>query len=174
MNQTENQWILSFDMLYTNNHIQILKLLLPCFEPETQKKLAVMIKYLELEYTVAYFRQNPDLPGAVCSDQTLMKGTNSQEDIVEIFSRIRSFCTPTERAMFDQLSTFKKNMEKYEEIMRIMQVFSDFSGLKEELSAPETTDSVNPMEFLKNMLTEEQQSMFDLFSAAFNQDPITQ
>ena len=173
MNQTDNQLILSFDMLYTNNHIQILKLLLPCFEPDTQKKLAVMIKYLEFQYTVAYFRKNPALPGAVCPDRTTGSFSGS-DDIIEIFSRIRSFCTPTERAMFDQFSAMKKNMARYEEILNMVQLFSEFSSLSENTSSDNSANTSNPMDFLKNMLTGEQQAMFDLFSAAFSPDSTSQ
>ena len=53
MNVCENEAVIAFDTLYTQNHIQILKILLPYFDPYGQNHLAVWIKYLELRYTQA-------------------------------------------------------------------------------------------------------------------------
>ena len=169
MDNRENELILSFDMLYTSNHIQILKVLLPCFEPQIQKKLAVMIKFLEFQYTLDYFRANPNLPDAGLSERQSGSSGETEWDIVQIFSRIRSFCTPTERAMFDQLTNLKKNMDMYEEMMNMMQLFSSLTGntaADSYADAPQSSDGFNPMEMLKNMLSPEQQTMFDMFQAA--------
>ena len=46
--------ILAFDMLYTTNHMKILKLLIPYLESEHQKKLAVFIKWQELMFTLNF------------------------------------------------------------------------------------------------------------------------
>ena len=46
MNVCENEAVIAFDTLYTQNHIQILKILLPYFDPYGQNHLAVWIKYL--------------------------------------------------------------------------------------------------------------------------------
>ena len=51
--------ILAFDSIYTNNHIQMYKLLLPYFEPEMQKKMAIYIKFMEFQYTLSYFKNHP-------------------------------------------------------------------------------------------------------------------
>ena len=52
MNVCENEAVIAFDTLYTQNHIQILKILLPYFDPYGQNHLAVWIKYLEpVSYT---------------------------------------------------------------------------------------------------------------------------
>ena len=44
MNVCENEAVIAFDTLYTQNHIQILKILLPYFDPYGQSHLAVWIK----------------------------------------------------------------------------------------------------------------------------------
>lgn len=166
MENKDNELILSFDMLFTNNHIQILKLLLPYFESDAQKRVALLIKYLEFQYTLDYFKKNPNLPGAICIPAISSQANNGGPDIIEIFSRIRSFCTPSERALFDQLSSMKKNMERYEEIMSMMQMFSEFTDNSGNSHSSEQSEAA-PMDFLKNMLTPEQQNMFDLFQSAF-------
>jgi len=168
MEYTENKSILSFDMLYTNNHIQILKILLPSFELQMQKKIAIMVKYLELQYTIEHFRKNPGLTSITAchmdNSQDLCKHTSGfHGDIVEIFEQIRCFCTPTERAFFDQLTSLKQNMDRYEEMMNMMQIFSGISAAE----TGNADEPFNPMNLLKNMLTPEQQSMFDMFQTAF-------
>ena len=59
MNVCENEAVIAFDTLYTQNHIQILKILLPYFDPYGQSHLAVWIKYLELRYTLEYVSRHP-------------------------------------------------------------------------------------------------------------------
>ena len=55
----ENDYTLVFDHFYTNNHIQILKSLLPFFDDQNTSFLPILIKYLELQHidpVVALFR----------------------------------------------------------------------------------------------------------------------
>ena len=65
--------VMAFDALYTTNQIQKFKVLLPYIEPSMQKHLAVYIKYMELQYTMRYVRNDTDhvstagaFPGNVC------------------------------------------------------------------------------------------------------------
>lgn len=124
MEQTENRAVVTFDTLYTNNHIQILKVLLPYFDVKSRKKLAVLIKFMELRYTMEYFSQHAALESA---EEGAPGGQEHQPDIVQIFEQIKNFCTPSERAMFDQLANMKKSMEMYEEMMNMMQLFSQLN-----------------------------------------------
>lgn len=122
MEHNENQAVITFDTLYTNNHIQILKVLLPYFDGNSRKKLAVLIKFMELRYTMEYFSRHMALECAGEQDSD-----SGKPDIVKIFEQIKNFCTPSERAMFDQLANMKKSMEMYEEMMNMMQLFSQLS-----------------------------------------------
>jgi len=167
----ENKAVASFDTIYTNNHIRILKVLLPYFDPNSQKKLAIMIKFMELRYTMDYFsRHTPAFPAG-------FNGSAQQPDIVRIFEQIKNFCTPSERAMFEQLANMKKSMEMYEEMMGMMQLFNQFSEGSSSAPSPETEKNeepninpfgnANPMDMLKGMLSPEQQTMFDMFQSSF-------
>ena len=49
MEPQEQQAVIAFDTLYTNNHIQILKILLPLFDAQSRRHLTVLIKFMELE-----------------------------------------------------------------------------------------------------------------------------
>lgn len=164
MEPSENQIVAAFDTLYTSNHIQILKVLLPWFDAKSRKNMAVMIKFMELQYTMDYCQNHaPALDAA--SFET--EGTaGRQPDIIEIFDQIRHFCTPSERAVIDQIASLKKNMELYQDMKNMMQMFEQLTP-QETASASDDRFAPNPMELLKSMLSPEQSAMFDLFSASF-------
>ena len=110
MNVCENEAVIAFDTLYTQNHIQILKILLPYFDPYGQNHLAVWIKYLELRYTLEYVSRHPSPP---YKNQT--SGTSSP-DFAVLFEQIKNFCSPQEKALFGELLNLQKNLEMFEEM----------------------------------------------------------
>ena len=110
MNVCENEAVIAFDTLYTQNHIQILKILLPYFDPYGQSHLAVWIKYLELRYTLEYVSRHPSHP---YKNQT--SGTSSP-DFAVLFEQIKNFCSPREKALFGELLNLQKNLEMFEEM----------------------------------------------------------
>ena len=127
MNVCENEAVIAFDTLYTQNHIQILKILLPYFDPYGQSHLAVWIKYLELRYTLEYVSRHPSPP---YKNQT--SGTSSP-DFAVLFEQIKNFCSPQEKALFGELLNLQKNLELFEEMKGMMQLFETFRE-----SAPDT------------------------------------
>lgn len=179
MEPQEQQAVIAFDTLYTNNHIQILKILLPLFDAQSRRHLTVLIKFMELEYTVDHFRQFPQQPELSAADLSF---SSEKPDIISIFEQIKIFCTPSERSMFEQLANMKKSMEMYEEMQNMMQIFSQLSspeGMENtggnadsdgENGFPSFADAAsgfaNPMEMLKGMLSPEQQAMFEMFQSS--------
>ena len=160
MEHCDSKAVISFDTLYTNNHIQILKVLLPYFDPGSRKNLAILIKFMELQYTMDYFSRHPlALQAASCDPK--------QPDIVEIFEQIKNFCTPSEKAMFEQLASMKKSMEMYEEMMSAMQLLEQFSSGNGG-RPPVPPESANPFDLLKEMLSPQQQAMFELFQSSMS------
>ena len=61
MDEKEQDHVAAFDMLFTTNQLQLMKVLLPCLSPSMQKYFAIYIKYQELQYTISYFRGLPIL-----------------------------------------------------------------------------------------------------------------
>lgn len=179
MEPCENEAIAAFDTLYTQNHIQILKVLLPYFDPASQKSIAVWIKYMELQYTMVCAKRHPAM---VCCE------TLEKPDIADIFEKIKNFCTPQERAVFGHICSMKKSLEMYEEMKGMMELFEQlspeqnpFAGIfseteepapRQNTSARDNADapssfSTEPMELLKGLLSPEQLSMFEAFSSSF-------
>ena len=116
MNVCENKAVIAFDTLYTQNHIQILKILLPYFDPYGQSHLAVWIKYLELRYTLEYVSRHPSPP---YKNQT--SGTSSP-DFAVLFEQIKNFVLPGKKQLFGELLNLQKNLELFEEMKMIAAV----------------------------------------------------
>lgn len=167
MNVCENEAVIAFDTLYTQNHIQILKILLPYFDPYGQNHLAVWIKYLELRYTLEYVSRHPSPP---YKNQT--SGTSSP-DFAVLFEQIKNFCSPQEKALFGELLNLQKNLEMFEEMKGMMQLFETLRENAPDANADTAAASptgngafpgnFDPMTFLKGMLSPEQEAMFEAF-----------
>ena len=167
MNVCENEAVIAFDTLYTQNHIQILKILLPYFDPYGQSHLAVWIKYLELRYTLEYVSRHPSPP---YKNQT--SGTSSP-DFAVLFEQIKNFCSPLEKALFGELLNLQKNLEMFEEMKGMMQLFETLRESAPDANADTAAASptgngaspgnFDPMTFLKGMLSPEQEAMFEAF-----------
>lgn len=107
--------IQAFDALYTNNHIQICKLLLPYLEPAVQRQLAVLIKYMELEYTLACLHAHP------CCCQK--KEDFSDSDTV--CQEILPFCSPSEKKQLQKILEITDTMKNAREMMETVSMMKE-------------------------------------------------
>lgn len=178
MEKQEQDSIQAFDTLYTTNQIQILKILLPYCAPDTQRSLAVMIRFLELQYTLSFVRSHPE---AFRSPPSLSFG--------ELCEKIRGYCPPALRSMLDQFQSMQNAMQMYEEMKQMMELFGDAGTASESRSreagssedpssmdGPSSTDgfssmdrfsSMDPMSMLMGMLSPSQKEMFQMFQSEF-------
>lgn len=120
----------AFDTLFTTNRIQILKILAYYLDPHLLKGLAVYIKLLELQYTLALFQRHPEtilrisplsdekLPGELCAD-------------------LMPLCDESQKASLRQITQMLDHMNNFQEMMEMVQMmqelfpegFSDMSGM---------------------------------------------
>ena len=63
MDTTDQNKVAAFDTLFSNNHIQMLKIILPYMDNQTQKSMAVYIKFLELNYTIDFYKNSTGYSG---------------------------------------------------------------------------------------------------------------
>ena len=115
MEKLEPDSIQAFDALYTTNQIQVLKLLLPFCSPQTQRSLAILIRLLELNYTIGFVRSHP-------------KAFHAPSDSLsfpDLCVKIRGFCPPQLQAMLDQLMSFQNAMQMYEQIKPLLELFAE-------------------------------------------------
>ena len=115
MEKQEPDSIQAFDALYTTNQIQILKLLLPFCSPQTQRSLAVLIRLLELNYTIGFVRSHPEA----------FHAPSDSLSFPDLCVKIRGFCPPQLQAMLDQLMSFQNAMQMYEQIKPLLELFAE-------------------------------------------------
>lgn len=147
MEKTENEAVAMFDTLYTTNHLQLLKILLPYLEEELQKKLAIYIKFQEMQYTIKYLKEHV----LFRTERILQKKEFNMQTLI---SEMSPYFTDQERNMANQFSNLKNmmdSMEQFAPIINMMQSAGGFGG------------SGDSMDFLKGMLSPDQLGMFEMF-----------
>ena len=179
MEKQEQDSIQAFDTLYTTNQIQILKILLPYCAPDIQRNLAVMIRFLELQYTIFFVRSHPEA----------FRSPPLPLSFGELCEKIRGYCPPALRALLDQFQSIQNAMQMYEEMKQMMELFGDAGTASESRSreagspedpssmdGPSSTDgfssmdrfsSMDPMSMLMGMLSPSQKEMFQMFQSEF-------
>ena len=152
--------ILAFDTLYTTNHMKILKLLLPYLEPKHQRKVAVYIKWQELLFTLNFFKQ---YSASLYSSDFVKKKTLNLDTLLPILT---PYCKESEKKILSQFLQMQTMMQKMEEMQQYMPMIQQFmSSMSEEnndIGGGFGGKDNNMAEMLKNMMSEEQQSMFSM------------
>jgi len=173
--------VIAFDTLFCTNHIQMLKVMLPYMDNQTQKSMAIYIKFLELSYTLEYFRKHPyPLCGCVEREET--------PDLSKMCSELLPYCTESEKAQIEQILNISRSMEMYKEMSQTMEMMKEFmpdtasfmdssfkdpereynssdegeKGSSQEKSR-EASGNFDMMNMLMNMLTPEQRQMYEMF-----------
>ena len=142
MEQKDTSQISAFDTLFSNNHIQMLKVLLPYMDNQFQKYLAIYIKFQELQVALNFVRKHP-YPLCGCMIRP------DDTDPAQVVKRLLPLCTKEEKEQLNQIL----------KVLHTMELMKDFMPEGDSSSPSSMTD------MLMGMLTPEQKQMFDLFSA---------
>jgi len=121
--ECEQDKVAAFDTLFTTNHIQQLKILLSYLDPSMQKNMAVYIKYLELQYTISYFHQNPKPP--LTSEHT--------SDPSSLCGELLPYCDEHQRVQMENMQNMMQTFSNYREMMEMMQMFSDMQPGEDDI-----------------------------------------
>lgn len=178
MGKNEHDKIIAFDTLYTNNHIQMLKIVMPYFDEPMRRWLAVYIKYLEFRHALDRYH-SPSYALSGCSFG------KEEFSLNKICSELLPFCTENEKEKLEQIANIFRSMEMYKEMSRTMEMMKDFapdlftegfggifpSGASPNNSEESDNDSSNSnnnrnngmMEMLMGMLSPDQKAMFEMF-----------
>ena len=153
--------IFAFDTLYTNNHMKILKMLLPYIDSKHQKLLCIYIKWQEFLITINLFKHY---------SVTLYNAdfTNKKNlDFNNIILLLLPYCTEKEKELlkqFQQMQNMMQMMEGIKEYLPLIQQFiSSDSQNETPLGGLGNIDNLNILDMLKNFLTEDQLAMFSMF-----------
>jgi hypothetical protein len=114
MEDIKQDSILAFDTCFTNNHICMLKILLPCCDSSLQRYLAVYIHFLELQYTLTNFTK-------------LSKNYHTEKpaESLIIFDKLLPYCTSKEKQLISQFRNLFDTMENLKNMMELMEVMKD-------------------------------------------------
>jgi len=129
MAENKQDGIAIFDTLFTNNHICMMKLLLPLLSPTLQKGIAIYIKFQELQYTLQYFTKHPlGLIGA--------NTDTASTDTDAVLDSILPFCTEKERQSLTQMKNMMQTMQNLKDMMEMLETMKElfpenFSGTGE-------------------------------------------
>ena len=169
METIKNEQIYAFDSLYTTNHIQMLKILLPCLNPPLQKNLALYIKFLELRYTISFLNAQPYAISGCGFDKK-----NGEQEIP--VGDLLPYLTPQEAENLKQLqksmdimkqfSTMQKNMEALKGILpEGTDLETLFQGMMSKTQEPRHASSSGDV--LKNMMSDSQKDLYEEFNKRF-------
>lgn len=179
--QKDPDSIAAFDSLYTNNQIQKFKILLPYIDASCQKNCIILIKFMELLYTISYLNEHPL---QICSDKP---DINDHQTIINLCKELRRFSSGEEGQRLDNLKNMINTFHSASELSETLQMLQDilppdmlastFPGTDNNKSE-DTSDidnnnssSGSMFDLLFQMLSPEQKSMFEMFQ---NNNPINE
>ena len=166
--------IYAFDSLYTTNHIQMLKVLLPCLNPSLQRTLTLYIKFLELFYAIHFLNTHPYAIKGCVFDHTTFDFDSFIKDIEPYIS---SHEADTFRQLNQSIQTarqFEKMQQKMESLKDILPEGFDFGNLTSlgnmfqqttNTSSNNTSSSIPPM--METFFTGKQKDLYEKFNERF-------
>ncbi|MDE6184436.1 MAG: hypothetical protein K2G39_03260, partial [Lachnospiraceae bacterium] len=152
-----------------------LKVILPYMDDKTQKSMAIYIKFLELNYTIEYFKKHSS-PLSGCMER------EASPDPFKMCSELLPYCTESERKQIEQIRGVFQSMEMYKEMSRTMEMMKDFMpdlssfgnafSNEADSASPQGDDNsgggFDMMNMLMNMLTPEEKQMYEMFGGNLN------
>lgn len=156
----EHEKIAAFDTLFSNNHIQMLKIMLPYLDQQIGKHMTIYIKFLELQYTINLFNSHSYFPNGYESRDTSYNFSG-------LCSQLLPFCDEQEKTRIKQLQSLFQSLEMYKEMSKTMEVMKEFMPDAEDMLRQKQSDGSpfgsQMMDMLMNMLTPEQKEMYEMF-----------
>lgn len=173
----QNQLFLTdFDLKTTNGSTQMIKALIPFFSPREQQMLAMIVRIQELVMTIRYF----DKISQIQQNSNIKFSFNK-----EIFDHIKRYCTPENQKMIDSIMQFMniselmKVMNAFENentsegngnLSDIMNIFQTMNKTSDEINNMPKPPSGNPMDLMSSMMSNEQESLYEMFLNKLNED----
>jgi hypothetical protein len=176
MDFSDQDRVAAFDTLFTTNQIQKLKIFLSFLEDRWQKHLAVYIKYLELQYAIAYSRRYPHrLHDGREKDDT----GNFQAMVMALIP----YSDEKDRKQLEQFNGIIQTMEMFQQMGPMIELMKNmmpsdvsdgagmfgalgniFGGMGNSENSEAGADDDMLTNMLKCMMTEEQKAMYEMFN----------
>ena len=134
----------ALDQIANQNHLQMIKAMLPYLPANRQKTLSLVIKFQELQNVAQYFRRSPMQLKSCSSDHTPVH-------LPDMLNDIRNYCDENEKNMIDQISNLFSTIELYSAIAETMSPesfmtsgFSFGDPKTDPDTSPKTSEEPNP------------------------------
>lgn len=131
-----------FDCRIATQSIQLTKLLIPYLPQETQRIMAIYVKFMEFQNTWSSFH-------------AFKKKSHTTQDILQ---ELRPYMPSS-------------TCESIDNVMNMMSMMEMFQGMQEmqDTDSGETSGfNFDPMSMMQGMLTPEQQGMFEMYNTMFS------
>lgn len=94
------------DQIANQNHLQLIKAIIPYLPSGSQQMIAVGIKMMEIRNILGFYKNN-DCCVSACA------APSGGTDLIDILSDLRNYCDEKEQAMIDQCIQLMTTMELY-------------------------------------------------------------
>ena len=114
-----------FDQYISNQSLQMTKLLIPFLPPQSQRMIAVYVKFLEFHHTISFFRN-------------MRQNASSPEDI---FDGLKPYLSPSDLESFDQMQNMMNMMSMMQEMQNMSDMGFDPMSMMGMFAQEEHTES---------------------------------
>lgn len=165
--------IYAFDSLYTTNHIQMLKVLLPCLNPSLQRTLTLYIKFLELFYAINFLNAHPyAIKGCVFD--------HSSFDLDTFTKDIEPYMSSSEAKTFQQIRQSVQTAKQFEKMQQKMETLKDilpegfdignlssFGNMFSNMDSSFINKNPSTSTMMENLFSEKQKDLYEKFNERF-------
>lgn len=141
-----NDYVNIFDNIYTNNHIQILKALMPFMSTSSSYFLPVFIKYLELQYTLHLIESNSNSyqkNEIRIAQSNYSENNNTANNIQEIYNAINKYLAPGEAKSMSKIINTLNSIKNFQEMQQIMELINSEGQNDAKSEAGNIVNSLN-------------------------------
>lgn len=138
-NDRDNDYVCAFDHFYTTNHIQILKSILPFLDNERLSMLPVMIKYMELQYTISLMKE-----GRRPCTQTISACSKENVDLEQIYNLIKKYLNESECKRIQQIINMSNTISNFKEMQQMMEFFQSMNTDSDSSDSGSSFSMPNP------------------------------
>ncbi|NLZ81265.1 MAG: hypothetical protein GX913_05625 [Clostridiales bacterium] len=151
MEEIHTMELTAFDSLITDSNLQMIKAAIPYIPANGQGFISMYVKFIELSNTINIFQKKDKDSLGICSLP------EDKRNVSDMLNTMKHHCSGQQK-------------ERFESIINIISTFQMFQTFQDEVSKMnQDQDSplpkIDPMNTLKGMLTPEQQSMLETYSA---------
>jgi len=146
----------AFDAAFQNHQLELIKTAVPYISTSEQKFMSIFIKFSELMDTITIFQRAGNGVGICALEEK--EGT-----VLDMLNDIKSVCTKPEKETVNMLINFLNAFQLYNTYKNTM----EDNDLTAESTSSENS-SGNMFEVLKELLSPEQQKMFETYSILLN------